>query len=118
MIIEKTRKQLLNDGWKIDTDYDDIGCTSGYPEAPTESAADISVPSIIQESFPGYYGTAWYWNRFDSMLVPKKSDRVFVRFGAVDYKAIAYLEQERIHKALVQLTQKQRRRLELFFFSG
>lgn len=91
MIIEKTRKQLLNDRWKIDTDYDDIGCTSGYPEAPTESAVDISVPSIIQESFPGYYGTAWYWNRFDSMLVPKKSDRVFVRFGAVDYKAIVWL---------------------------
>lgn len=36
----------------------------------------------------------------------------------VEDKAIADLERERIHKALEQLTQTQRKRLELFFFYG
>lgn len=36
----------------------------------------------------------------------------------VEDKAIADFERERIHKALEQLTQTQRRRLELFFFYG
>ena len=34
----------------------------------------------------------------------------------VEEKAIADLERDRINKALEQLTQTQRRRLELFFF--
>lgn len=87
----KTKKQLLSEHWSIDTDFLNDGKEKNYQNTPTASAIPADVPSTIQEWFPEYYGVAWYWCRFNCTLVPQESDRIFLRFGAADYKAEVWI---------------------------
>ena len=87
----QSKKQSLCDDWLIDTDYNDEGTNNRYYEKPTQSAKKTHVPSIIQEVFPDYTGTVWYWKTFKCELKPGCSDRLFIKFGAVDYKAFVWL---------------------------
>ena len=54
-------------------------------------ARPARVPWIIQATFPGYHGVAWYWRDFDAPPNPHPGGRTLLRFGAVDYLADVWL---------------------------
>ena len=88
----KNKKQPLRSNWWIDTDFENEGKQKNYPNAPTETARPTTAPATIQESFPEYYGAAWYWCRFACELVPQQpTDHLILRVGAADYKADVWM---------------------------
>ncbi len=78
--------QTLSGSWKIAADPQNKGREEKWFEAARADAQDAPVPGIIQQVLPAYHGVAWYWHTFRLMRVPG-GDRVFIRFGAVDYLA-------------------------------
>ena len=80
--------QTLKEGWKLALDPNNEGRDSGWFAAIRPEAADAPVPGIIQPVFPACHGVAWYWNRFRiGRPAPLDDERVWLRFGAVDYLA-------------------------------
>lgn len=61
---------------------------SGYNFA---SAEPILVPGNIWEAYPGYTGTVWYGKIFNDFLESDDSERVYLRFEAVQYSCDVYL---------------------------
>ncbi|MBR2950971.1 MAG: hypothetical protein IKC46_14135 [Lachnospiraceae bacterium] len=57
----------------------------------SENAVLTFVPSIIQETLPGYHDAVFYWCRFSPILTCKDTDRLVLYFGAADYKADVYV---------------------------
>ena len=78
--------QTLTGSWKIAADPQNEGREENWFAAARADAQDAPVPGIIQQALPAYHGVAWYWHTFRLIRVPG-GDRVFVRFGAVDYLA-------------------------------
>ena len=81
----------LSTGWYIAKDPDNVGKTEGWETAVREDAVAAYVPSIIQQFFPEYHGTAYYWCRFTPTLCKAKGERQVLRFGGADYYAEAWL---------------------------
>ena len=78
--------QGLSGEWQLATDPNNQGLAAHWYEAIRPEAEAAPVPGIIQQVFPGYHGVAWYWRRFRAPT-PQGSDQVYLRFGAVDYRA-------------------------------
>ena len=77
--------------WLIDKDETDEGAAKGWTAAVSSAARPTVVPSVIQETFPGYHGVAFYWNRLTPALSLLPGDRILLRFEGVDYKAGVWL---------------------------
>ena len=82
--------QTLTGSWRIAADPQNKGREENWFEAVQAGAQDAPVPGIIQQVLPGYHGVAWYWHIFRLIRGPG-GDRVFIRFGAVDYLADVWI---------------------------
>ena len=82
----------LNGQWMLATDPQNVGREQKWFEKePVEGAKPARVPWIIQESFPGYHGVAWYWREFKAPVNPHRAGRYLLRFWQVDYLADVWL---------------------------
>jgi hypothetical protein len=86
-----TLARTLDTGWIIAIDPDNIGRKESWFRAPRQDAKKTRVPSVIQESFPGYHGVAWYWLEFAAQSSAYTAGRYLLRFNAVDYLAEVWL---------------------------
>ncbi|GGD94790.1 sugar-binding domain-containing protein [Paenibacillus nasutitermitis] len=87
-----TKKITLTEGWVIDLDYENKGVIEQwFQKGPSETSADVSVPGIIQQVYPGYHGVVWYWLRFTPAIAPEHGEKCSLYFGAVDYYAEVWL---------------------------
>ena len=86
-----TLAMLLDTGWSIGTDPQNIGRKQSWFRAPQQDAKATRVPSLIQETYPGYHGVAWYWLEFEAEAPAFSAGRYLIRFNAVDYLAEVWL---------------------------
>lgn len=94
------RKSIeLQAGWLLAIDPDNTGKASGFALAPPASARPAPVPGIIQQVYPAYHGVAWYYFRMtpDSFVPPQEQERLFLRFGAVDYYSEIFVDGRLLH---------------------
>jgi len=73
--------------WLLATDPRNVGRDQEWWKAPRAEARAARVPGIIQETFPGYHGVAWYWREFEAPGNSFPAGRTLLRFWAVDYFA-------------------------------
>ncbi|MFZ4397047.1 MAG: glycoside hydrolase family 2 protein, partial [Kiritimatiellia bacterium] len=85
-VMKSCTVQTLSGSWKIAADPQNKGREQKWFDAERADAKEAPVPGIIQQVLPAYHGVAWYWHTFRLIRVPG-GDRVFIRFGAVDYLA-------------------------------
>lgn len=78
---------LDGDGWVMLTDPGNTGKQDGWGNQAGADARPARVPGIIQTTFPGYHGVAWYWRTFAAPVNPNPGGRYLLRFWAVDYLA-------------------------------
>ncbi len=90
------RRYELGCNWLIDKDPENKGKEIGWQKEISDNAVPTAVPSIIQETFPEYHGTAFYWCRFTPIINKAENDRLILCFSAVDYKAEVFLNGEYI----------------------
>jgi hypothetical protein len=81
----------LDGSWLLATDPRNVGRAEQWWQKPVSGAKPTRVPWIIQESFPGYHGVAWYWRDFFAPAQPRPGGRYLVRFWAVDYLGEVWL---------------------------
>jgi hypothetical protein len=86
----------LDGEWLIATDPRNLGREQSWFTTPQLDAQTTRVPSIIQEIFPAYHGIVWYWRQFEPQLHPYAGGRYLIRFNAVDYTAVVWLNGERV----------------------
>lgn len=84
-------RSLDGAGWLLATDPRNVGREQRWWEAPRPDAKPAKVPWIIQDTFPGYHGVAWYWRDFAAPANPHRDGRDLLRFWAVDYTADVWL---------------------------
>lgn len=77
--------------WLLAIDPDNVGKDQKWYNVPQADARPITVPNVIQETFPRYHGVAWYWKDFIAYLNPYDEGRYLIRFELVDYKADIWL---------------------------
>ena len=77
--------------WLLATDPGNVGRKEQWQQGPRPDARKASVPWILQGTFPGYHGVAWYWRQFTPPTLPHPGGRALLRFGAVDYLAEVWL---------------------------
>ncbi len=82
---------LEGDGWLLACDPKNEGREQAWWKQPSAEAQAVAIPSIIQETFPGYHGVVWYWRPVEVPEHPVASGRYLLRFGAVDYLAGVYV---------------------------
>ena len=87
---------LDGDDWLLAVDPKNAGRNDGWFEAARPEAKRTKVPWIIQDTFPGYHGVAWYWRNFAVDKTPHSDGRFLLRFWAVDYKADVWLNGKRV----------------------
>jgi hypothetical protein len=82
----------LDGQWLLAVDPQNVGRQEKWFEKqPVGAAKPAKVPWIIQETFPGYHGVAWYWRDFTAPELPREPARCLLRFWSVDYKADVWL---------------------------
>lgn len=83
----------LNGTWQIAADPENRGRDEKWFAAgkTPPGAVEVTVPSVIQQAFPGYHGVAWYWRTFDAPKHPLPRGRFLLRFWAVGYLADAWV---------------------------
>lgn len=91
------RAETVLDGeWSFRTDPDDVGRNEGWqaPGADWSDARTEAVPRCWQEydGLADYEGVAWYRTTFEA----DGEGRTFVRFGAADHEATAYVNGEEL----------------------
>jgi hypothetical protein len=84
--------------WSFTTDPDDDGEERGLQDPTAEWPADaetVTVPHSWHEdeTYREYTGTTWYRRTVE---YDGSGDRVFLRFGAVDYEATVYVAGEQV----------------------
>lgn len=77
----------LDGQWLLAPDPQNRGLEQRWWTTPRPEAMMTKVPWIIQDSFPGYHGVAWYWKEFEAPANLKSNGRALLRFWQVDYKA-------------------------------
>lgn len=92
--MEEIRYTKLSENWFIDKDPANKGVEMGWNEKISETAIPTHVPSIIQETLPGYHGVAFYWCKLKPEIHCGETDRTILRFNGVDYKATVWLNGE------------------------
>lgn len=85
------RAVLLDDGWSIAVDPDNVGREQAWYRTEQSNAVKTQVPSIIQQHFPAYHGVVWYWLNFTAPANPYIKGRYLLCFHAVDYLADVWL---------------------------
>lgn len=83
--------QILSGPWRLAADPENKGRNDGWFGSVRAEAQEAPVPGIIQQAFPGYHGVAWYWHSFRVTTTGAPTDRVLLRFGAVDYLADVWI---------------------------
>ena len=83
--------KVLDDGWLIATDAENVGREKKWFQRPVPGAKAIRVPGILQEAFPGYHGVAWYWLEFTADANPFIHGRYLLDFSGVRYRAEIWL---------------------------
>jgi beta-galactosidase/beta-glucuronidase len=87
----------LDGTWQFRLDPADIGSDEAWysPDAIWNDADELAVPSCWQDhaEYQVYTGTAWYRTTVE---YDGSSERVFLRFGAVDYEATVFVDGEKI----------------------
>jgi hypothetical protein len=86
----------LDGKWLLATDPRNVGREQQWYASPVEDARPAKVPWIIQDSFPGYHGLAWYWRDFVAPANLHAEGRYLLRFWAVDYKADVWLNAQHV----------------------
>lgn len=81
----------LDGQWLLAVDPKNAGRTEKWFVHPVAEAKTAKVPWIIQGTFPGYHGLAWYWRDFDAPMNPNQNGRYLLRFSQVDYLAEVWL---------------------------
>jgi len=81
----------LDGQWLLAVDPKNAGRDGQWWSAPRPEAKPTKVPWIIQETFPGYHGVAWYWRDFVTPTHPHPGGRYLLRFWQVDYLAEVWL---------------------------
>ena len=82
---------LDGDDWRLAIDPENVGREQQWSRGPIPGAKPARVPWIIQTTFPGYHGVAWYWHDFAGVPNPHEHGRILLRFWAVDYQAEVWL---------------------------
>ena len=79
---------VLLDGnqWLLAPDPENLGRRQQWWNEPQPTAKQAKVPWIVQDTFSGFHGVAWYWHDFNAPENPHKQGRYLLRFWAVDYK--------------------------------
>ncbi len=77
--------------WRLAPDGENRGIRRGWTAAVPDEARETTVPSIVQQVFPGAHGVAFYWTEFSCELDGAGTDALLLRFGGVDYKADVWL---------------------------
>ena len=85
----------LNGRWHLRLDTDDVGTDEEWQSTaawPAEDRYSVSVPHAWQENdeLADYTGVAWYRRTVSLDSFPEEQ-RIFLRFGAVDYHATVYV---------------------------
>lgn len=83
--------QLLDGEWQLAVDPRNVGREQSWFAKPSPEAKTARVPWIIQTTFPGYHGVAWYWREFAAPANPHPNGRYLLRFWQVDYLAEVWL---------------------------
>lgn len=91
-----TMSMSLDGTWHLATDPENIGRDHEWFRDRLAEAVEAEVPWILQGSFPGYHGLAWYWKEFESPQCAEKTDRFLLRFEQVDYYAELWLNDVKI----------------------
>jgi hypothetical protein len=78
---------LDGNDWLLATDAKNVGRTEQWFRSPRPEAKKAKVPFVIQDTFPGYGGLAWYWREFAAPVNEQPEGRYLLRFWAVHYKA-------------------------------
>ncbi|MFH1269029.1 MAG: glycoside hydrolase family 2 TIM barrel-domain containing protein, partial [Planctomycetota bacterium] len=82
----------LDGQWSLAVDPQNVGREQKWFEKQAlEGAKPAKVPWIIQATFPGYYGVAWYARDFVAPPKPQPGARCLLRFRQVDYLAEVWL---------------------------
>jgi hypothetical protein len=77
----------LDGDWLVVTDPENVGRGQEWFRKPQSGAKPNPVSGVIQQSFPGYWGVAWYWHEITPIPNPYRQGRYLLKFGAVDYLA-------------------------------
>ena len=86
----------LDGNWLLATDAGNEGVEEAWFNQPVADAKPTRVPWIIQDTFPGYHGVAWYWRDFETPQNPHPQGRYLLRFWAVDYQADVWLNGKQV----------------------
>ena len=86
----------LDGQWLLATDPKNVGRTERWWESPVPGAKPARVPWVIQDTFPGYHGVAWYWREFVAPAQPQTAGRWLLRFWGVDYLGEIWLNGQRV----------------------
>ena len=82
----------LDGRWRLALDPQNVGRQQKwFASSPAEGVKPAKVPWIIQGTFPGYHGVAWYWRDFVAPANPHPDGRCLLRFEQVDYLAEVWL---------------------------
>src|SRR5512133_1230586 len=86
---EGTSSAITLDGssWKLATDPNNVGVAEKWFSELRPESMNATVPGLIQDTFPGYAGAAWYWRDISIPVNPHEDGRYLLRFWDVDYLA-------------------------------
>ena len=105
MINHYTKTLPLDGKWLICIDPDNIGRENQWHVKIPSGAVTATVPGVIQDSFSGYHGLAWYYKEF----VPAKNThidgRYLLRFHEIDFASEIWLNGTKIgsHEGLEEI---------------
>lgn len=74
----------LNGTWRLAADPHNEGRGKRYYDAIRPDAQPVSVPGEIHQVLPDRHGVFWHYHVFTPQMAPLTSQRVLLRFGAVD----------------------------------
>lgn len=85
-------RHLLNGRWNFRVDPKDEGERNRWFDVALPDAEGVEVPHIWQreEAYVNYCGAAWYERTFAAPEI-RDNERLFLRFGAVDFSARVWL---------------------------
>ena len=89
------RQSLDGPNWRLATDPANSGRQDRWFDAPRSNSVPARVPWIVQDTFPGWHGAAWYWLEFAAPANPHPQGRWLLRFWAVDYQAEVWVNGQR-----------------------
>ena len=89
-----TRRLSLDGPWLLSIDPLNCGKSDGWEQRPQQHARIATVPGVIEETYPGYDGVAWFWLEFTVPQPPDGTGWSDLQFRAADYLTEAWLDGE------------------------